>query len=204
MFKRQAGTKAGYAFSEALKKTGYVWSPDNLAAWLADPAGALPGNKMTIPEAVPAADRVALISFMMQETGAADWPKPKMVAAPEDDQTKPLSERFPSFWEHLMTNTTRYRWVADGKELAFDVYYNTNGSVGSSLKGVSGFWHVTERNMFCYAVQGLPIDPPYFVQCFPIAAMAIPRFGENMWQSSPAKGVMLHGGIVPGRPDKAG
>jgi hypothetical protein len=158
---------------------------------------------MMIPEAVPAADRVPMIAFMMLETGAADWPRPKLAAAPEEDMTKPLSERFPSFWNHLMTNTTRYRWQADGKELSFDVYYNTDGSVGSSLAGVSGFWHANAKNMFCYALNGLPLDPPYFVQCFPLAAMAIPRFGDSLWQSTPRPGVTLHGGIIAGRPEKA-
>jgi hypothetical protein len=31
--------------------------------------------------------------------------------------------------------------------------------------------------------------------------MAIPRFAEELWVSKPQPGVLLHGGILPGRPD---
>jgi len=39
------------------------------------------------------------------------------------------------------------------------------------------------------------------VGCFSVAAMAIPRFAEELWVSKPQPGVKLHGGMVPGRPD---
>lgn len=50
------------------------------------------------------------------------------------------------------------------------------------------------------ALQGLPIRPNYFVRCFPVAAMAIPRFSEQLWQSPMYGGAVLYGGILPGRP----
>ena len=99
-----------------------------------------------------------------------------------------------------MTNTSRYRLVSDGGELVFKAYFNEDGSVTSDLESIRGFWHVNERDMFCYALYGLPYNPSEFVECFPVAAMAIPRFAEELWESKPADGVVAYGGILPGRP----
>jgi hypothetical protein len=38
-----------------------------------------------------------------------------------------------------------------------------------------------------------------FVECFHVAAMAIPRFTRELWRSEPQQGVKLYGGILPGR-----
>ena len=95
--------------------------------------------------------------------------------------------------------------VDDEQEFVFDAYFNKDGSVSSSMHGIDGFWHIDDRDFFCYALKGLPVDPDYFVQCFPVAAMAIPRFSEQLWQSPAYGGAMLYGGILPGRPtDDAG
>lgn len=201
MFDRTAGKGVDFSYSDVLQAADFKWTSDRLASWLSDPEGYLPGNTMLIPEAVPEADRLNMISFMMVETGAADWERPAVKVVSAEELAKPPSERFPSFWNHLMTNTTRYRWVAGESELRFDVYYNTDGSVSSNREGVFGFWHITKRDMFCYALMGLPMEPAYMVQCFPVAAMAIPRFAEELWQSEPTENVTLYGGIVPGRPD---
>ena len=74
------------------------------------------------------------------------------------------------------------------------------GSVGSSHESIRGFWHVDERDFFCYALFGIPLVPTQFVECFPVAVMAIPRFAEELWASHPVPGVTLHGGIMAGRP----
>lgn len=203
MFGRTAGTKSGFEFSDALKKAGFAWDADRLAAWLADPKGYLPDNIMLIPEAVPARDRVNMISFMMVEAGAADWPRPAIVNAnAATDASKPPSERFPSFWNHMMFNTVRYAFERPGEsEYVVDVYYNEDGSVASNQPGLTGFWHITGRSMFCYALQGLAVEPGVVVECVPVAAMSIPRFNERLWQSKGWQGRVVHGGILPGRPD---
>lgn len=203
MMGRQAGGLEGYAYSPAMAESGVTWTPEALLAFISDPEGFIPGNRMMIPEPVPEADRVAMIAFMMLETGAADWPRPASAMAQDTSAAPdaPLSERFPSFWNHLMTNTTRYRLVtAGGEELVFEGYFNTDGSVGTSQPGARGFWHVNERDMFCYAIYGLPISPSQFVECFPVGAMAIPRFNPELWRSKPVEGIELYGGITPGRP----
>lgn len=198
---RTAGTREEFSYSRTLREASFAWTPDRVDDWLANPDDYLPGNTMLIPEPVPDRDRLAMISFMMVETGGADWPRPEIdIAALETPRGESPAERFPSFWNHLMHNTTHYRWVDDAQEFVFDAYFNKDGSVSSSMEGVDGFWHIDDRDFFCYALQGLPIRPNYFVQCFPVAAMAIPRFAEQLWQSPMYGGAVLYGGILPGRP----
>ena len=43
---RTAGTLADFPFSDAMKNSGIVWNADTLKAYLADPKGNIPGNKM--------------------------------------------------------------------------------------------------------------------------------------------------------------
>jgi hypothetical protein len=205
VFDRIAGSKASFEYSATLTAANFQWSPDQLDAWLNDPQGYLPGNIMGIPEPVPAADRLPLIAFMLIETGGVDWPRPETAFAKDQtDRSKPPSVRFPSFWNHLMFNTVRYRWedTHSGEEFRFDIYNKTDGSIVSNTKGLTGFWYITERDFFCYALTGVKISVAgHMVECFPVAAMAIPRFSEELWTSAPQPGVKLHGGMVPGRPD---
>jgi len=201
---RQAGASTGFVSSDALKGAGFKWDLARVWAFLADPEKLIPGNRMMIPEPVPEAERTALVAFLLQETGAADWPRPEVVVeAEKTDRTLPLEERYPSFYQHLMTNTTRYRMETASGELRFDVYFKTDGSVSASEPSIRGFWNTVERKgmeFFCYALDGIPARPSQLVECFPIAAMAIPRFAEELWTSKPVEGVTLHGGIVAGRP----
>ena len=204
VFDRVAGSKEGFYFSETLENETFVWTPGKLKAWLSDPEGYLPDNIMGIPEPVPERDILDILHFMVIETGKVDWDRPEAAfAESQTDRSKPASERFPSFWNHLMYNTARYRWEDpdSGEEFRFDVYFKQDGSVASNRKSVNGFWHITERDFFCYALQGLPVSVGSMVECFPVAAMAIPRFSEELWTSNPHLNVKLHGGIQPGRPD---
>lgn len=201
VFDRQAGSKESFEFSETLVAADFTWTPDQLDAWLADPQGFLPGNAMSIPTAVPDNERTALISFVMIETGAVDWPRPETnFTESQTDTSLPFAERFPSFWNHMMTNTTRYRWNTGDEDYIFEIYYQTDGTITSNQEGLAGFWHITEKNFFCYALYGLSVEPTYMVQCFPVAAMSIPRFAEELWSSTPYQDVTLYGGIMPGRP----
>ena len=43
---RKAATKAGYAYSAALKKTNITWDEASLTKWVAGPARVAPGTKM--------------------------------------------------------------------------------------------------------------------------------------------------------------
>jgi cytochrome c len=201
LFQRGPGDAAEFSYSAALTSADFTWAPDEVMAWISDPNGYLPGNRMMIPEAVPEADRVPLISFMMLETGGADWPRPDITMEEAQPEGATLAERFPGFWNHLMVNTTRYRLASEAGELRFDAYFNTDGSVATDQENIRGFWHVNEEDLFCYALYGLPQTPASLVECFPVVAMSIPRFAEQLWTSTPAPGLELHGGIVAGRPE---
>jgi cytochrome c len=46
IFGRRAGTVEGFRYSDALAESGIVWDDDSLSAFLADPRGFVPGNRM--------------------------------------------------------------------------------------------------------------------------------------------------------------
>jgi cytochrome c len=68
LFGRTAGTAAGFDYySEAMKQSGMVWSPQYLDAWLANPTSFIPGTTMIFPQGVPdAQDRADLIAYLQQ------------------------------------------------------------------------------------------------------------------------------------------
>jgi cytochrome c len=46
---RAPGAHAGFPYSEPMKNKGGTWDYEHLAAYLHDPKGAIPGNKMAFP-----------------------------------------------------------------------------------------------------------------------------------------------------------
>ena len=67
IFGKQAGTQVGFAYySQALKDSGLVWSPEYLDAWLADPSGFVPGNMMMSLGVPDPQQRADLIAYLMQ------------------------------------------------------------------------------------------------------------------------------------------
>jgi len=70
IFGRAAGTAAGFGnYSPALQRSGIVWTPAELDRWLADPAGFLPGTTMAFTGYQSAADRSALLAYLVTATG---------------------------------------------------------------------------------------------------------------------------------------
>jgi cytochrome c len=61
---RKAGTAAGFNYSEAMKGSGKTWDAAALDAYLADPKGNIPGNKMVFVGVKDEADRKNLIAFL--------------------------------------------------------------------------------------------------------------------------------------------
>jgi cytochrome c len=49
LFGRTAGSVEGFAYSDAMKASGIVWSSETLEAYLADPKTVVPGTKMVFP-----------------------------------------------------------------------------------------------------------------------------------------------------------
>ncbi|MCS6986014.1 MAG: c-type cytochrome [Sphingomonadaceae bacterium] len=68
---RPVGSAAGFAYSPALSRWGGRWTPERLDAFLADPAGAVPGTTMAFGGLARPEDRRALARFLAQATRAA-------------------------------------------------------------------------------------------------------------------------------------
>lgn len=65
LFGRRAGGLPGYAgYSRALKEAGFVWTEEQLDAWLKDPSGFLPGNRMPFAGVRSPQDRADLIAYL--------------------------------------------------------------------------------------------------------------------------------------------
>ena len=61
---RKAGTVAGFAYSAPMKNSGIVWTEDKLEAYIADPKGVVPGNRMAfagLPDHAQADDVAAYL-----------------------------------------------------------------------------------------------------------------------------------------------
>lgn len=64
---RTPGTAEGFNYSEAMKQygaAGNVWDVAKLDAYLADPKGAVPGNKMTLAGIKKEEERANIIAFL--------------------------------------------------------------------------------------------------------------------------------------------
>lgn len=68
---RKAGTAEGFNYSEAMKKSEVSWTPENLAKYLEDPKGFIPGNKMIFAGLKKEDERRDVIAYLQKEGGAA-------------------------------------------------------------------------------------------------------------------------------------
>lgn len=73
---RAAAAVEGFRYSEAMQKSGIVWSPDALDAFLEDPAGAVPGTKMLYDGVPDAGDRQVLIAWLAWATAHSERCQP--------------------------------------------------------------------------------------------------------------------------------
>lgn len=68
VFGRMAASRPDFAYSEALKATGWTWDPQHLDTWMADPLRVLPGSKMVFVGLPEAKQRADLIAYLVIET----------------------------------------------------------------------------------------------------------------------------------------
>jgi cytochrome c len=68
VFGRRAGTVPEFEYSSALAGVDFVWTPEALDAWLADPSGYLPGTTMAFTGYQSARDREDLIAYLAAAT----------------------------------------------------------------------------------------------------------------------------------------
>ena len=66
IFGRRAGAPEDFRYSPALKRSGITWTPQTIAAYVADPQKTVPANRMPYSGIPDARDRADLIAYMQQ------------------------------------------------------------------------------------------------------------------------------------------
>jgi cytochrome c len=77
LFGRRAGSVPGFPYSEAMKKSGIVWSAHTLDRFLANPVKAVPGTTMGYAGVPDASERAALIAWLRESTRCPEPGKQK-------------------------------------------------------------------------------------------------------------------------------
>lgn len=62
---RKAGSLAGFAYSDAMAKSGITWTEGELEAFLANPSGKVPGTSMAAGQVGDASRRAAIIAYLV-------------------------------------------------------------------------------------------------------------------------------------------
>jgi len=60
----KAGAQPGYNYSDALKSSGIVWTPDQLDRFIQNPRSVVPGTKMKIQGPKNSAARKAIVDYL--------------------------------------------------------------------------------------------------------------------------------------------
>ena len=68
VFGRKAGGRDDFRYSGPMKRSAVVWSRETLDQFIANPQGAVPGNRMPYSGMAEVADRRALIDYLEQAT----------------------------------------------------------------------------------------------------------------------------------------
>jgi cytochrome c len=66
IFGRKAGELEDFRFSPAIRRSGIIWGPETLDAFLTDPQATVPANRMPYAGMPDPADRADLIAFLRQ------------------------------------------------------------------------------------------------------------------------------------------
>jgi cytochrome c len=74
VFGRTAGMRPGFAYSDALRRSGIVWTPATLERWMAAPDAFLPGTTMVFAGYADPADRRALLEYLTAATAGDPAP----------------------------------------------------------------------------------------------------------------------------------
>ena len=61
---RKAGTEEGFAYSDAMKKAGWVWDEAIFKEYITDPKKKVPGNKMLFPGVKDETERDDLYAYL--------------------------------------------------------------------------------------------------------------------------------------------
>ena len=69
LFGRQVASEPGFDYSPALKAETFTWTPEQLDQWLANPRTFVPGNRMSFSGVRKPEDRLAVIAYLMVQSG---------------------------------------------------------------------------------------------------------------------------------------
>ena len=69
IYGREAGSVEGYRYSPALADSDIVWDDETIAAYVEDPRGFIPGNRMAFPGIRNEQEIADLLSYLREATG---------------------------------------------------------------------------------------------------------------------------------------
>ena len=72
LFGTEVGTRSGFDYSPVMRNADFIWTPEALDAWLAQPGRFLPGNRMTFAGVFNKEDRDGLIAYLLENTSAVE------------------------------------------------------------------------------------------------------------------------------------
>jgi len=68
LFGRKVASKAGYAYSDALKAKTWTWGAQHIDAWITDPRQVAPGTKMSFVGLGDPQDRTDVVAYLKTAT----------------------------------------------------------------------------------------------------------------------------------------
>lgn len=68
VFGRKSGTMAGFKYSDAMTAKGIAWDEKTVAAYVADPKGYIPGNKMVFPGIKKESELADIVAYLKDAT----------------------------------------------------------------------------------------------------------------------------------------
>ena len=68
VFGRKSGTVDGFKYSDAMKAKAVTWNEETIAAYMADPKGYIPGNKMVFPGIKKESELADIIAYLKDAT----------------------------------------------------------------------------------------------------------------------------------------
>ena len=72
IFGRQAGAVEDFPYSTALLESGIVWDDETMAAYVRDPRGYIPGNRMAFVGLRREEDIAAVLAYLRDATAVSD------------------------------------------------------------------------------------------------------------------------------------
>ena len=70
IFGPPAGSVEGFKYSDAMKSSDVVWGDETMAAYLKDPKGYIPGNRMVFPGLRKDEEIADLLAYLQEDSGS--------------------------------------------------------------------------------------------------------------------------------------